>query len=606
MSLRGSEIMWLLGAGASVAAGVPSADGLMWRLRCVLMATRRRLPIDQLNPADPLVRDAVTRWLEDTADLPSVGDPDEYALLFDAAWSTVADRRRWLEPFLEQAEPSFGHLVLAALSAAGRVRLVWSTNFDRCVEDAHARLAGRTGALTVATCESPASASVALDALREERFPLFVKLHGDYQSQRLKNTVGELADQDARLRQCLERAGQSRGLVVCGYSGRDASVMDAVEAVLNGPTPYPAGLYWCVRPGESPSPRVASLLHQAADRSVTAGLLEVPTFDELLGMVGDVLGIPQEFGAILDAARPARRTPFARSRGPRPGWPALRCNALPVLALPRNCRLWAISDPYGGREVREKAASAGEPPPLVALRRREGLAGFGPDEAFRKVFDGWALGEPDIAPLRSLRHSAEHGLILDALSLALARGKPLRRERLRREWWLVIDSSHEEPPDGPPSDHEPGYAALRSAITRPLTGVLTSGAGVHFAEPVWFAEAVRLRLEVLDDQPWLVFEPRVWLSRLPDDADGQQREARAIWRRERTERRWNRAAAAILAAWAQLLGGTGPNGPDRASISAFGLTGSEDDPGVDATFEFGLITGYTRGGPVSKQARVSS
>jgi hypothetical protein len=44
MSLRGAEIMWLLGAGASVAAGVPSADGLMWRLRCLLMATRRRLP----------------------------------------------------------------------------------------------------------------------------------------------------------------------------------------------------------------------------------------------------------------------------------------------------------------------------------------------------------------------------------------------------------------------------------------------------------------------------------------------------------------------------------------------------------------------------------
>ncbi|HUY48519.1 MAG TPA: hypothetical protein VMV92_22835 [Streptosporangiaceae bacterium] len=45
----------------------------------------------QLNPADPLVHDAVTRWLEDTADLPSAGDPDEYALLFDAAWRTAAD-----------------------------------------------------------------------------------------------------------------------------------------------------------------------------------------------------------------------------------------------------------------------------------------------------------------------------------------------------------------------------------------------------------------------------------------------------------------------------------------------------------------------------------
>lgn len=606
MSLRGAEIMWLLGAGASVAAGVPSADGLMWRLRCLLMATRRRMPIDQLSAADPLVRDAVSRWLEDTDDLPLVGDPDEYALLFDAAWATAADRRRWLEPFLEQAEPSFGHLVMAALSAAGRLRVVWSTNFDRCVEDAHARLAGRTGALTVATCESPESASVALDALREERFPLYVKLHGDYQSQRLKNTTGELANQDARLRECLQRAGQDRGLAVCGYSGRDASVMEAIEAVLDGPTPYPAGLYWCVRPGESPSPGVASLLRQAADRGVTAGTLEVPTFDELLGMIGDVLGIPQEFRAIIDAARPQRRTPFTRSRGPVPGWPALRCNALPLLALPRTCRLWPVADSCGGREVREKVASAGEPPPLVALRRREGLAGFGPDEAFRKVFDGCVLGEPDVAPLRSLRHSAEHGLILDALSLALARGKPLRRERVRREWWLVVDGSHEVPPGSPPGGHEPGLAALRAAIAGPLAGALTSVADVHFAEPARFAEAVRLRLEMLDDQAWLVFEPRVWLSRPPDDADIRQKEARAMWRRERTEHRWNRVAAAILDAWAQLLGGAGPNGSGRASISAFGLPGAEDDPGVDAAFELGLITGYTRRGPAPRRPRAGS
>ena len=50
MSLRGAEIMWLLGAGASVAAGVPSADGLMWLAVAVLaMATRRRLPIEAIQ-----------------------------------------------------------------------------------------------------------------------------------------------------------------------------------------------------------------------------------------------------------------------------------------------------------------------------------------------------------------------------------------------------------------------------------------------------------------------------------------------------------------------------------------------------------------------------
>jgi hypothetical protein len=102
-------------------------------------------------------------------------------------------------------------------------------------------------------------------------------------------------------------------------------------------------------------------------------------------------------------------------------------------------------------------------------------------------------------------------LILNALALALARGRPLRRERVRGDWWLVVEA---EPPGGSPGDREPSIAALKSAIARPLTGVLTSASGVHFTETVRFAEAIRLRLEILDNQPWLVFEPRVWLSKL--------------------------------------------------------------------------------------------
>lgn len=78
-----------------------------------------------------------------------------------------------------------------------------------------------------------------------------IKLHGDFRSRRLKNTADELREQDARLRELLVSASGRSGLIVVGYSGRDDSIMDALEAALDQPAPFPSGLFWLSR-WESP------------------------------------------------------------------------------------------------------------------------------------------------------------------------------------------------------------------------------------------------------------------------------------------------------------------------------------------------------------------
>ena len=92
--------------------------------------------------------------------------------------------RRW-----PVQKPSYGHLALATLMHANRTRLVWTTNFDAMVADACAKVYGTTGSLTNVALDAP---ELGEQAIREDRWPVEVKQHGDFHSRRLKNTAEEL------------------------------------------------------------------------------------------------------------------------------------------------------------------------------------------------------------------------------------------------------------------------------------------------------------------------------------------------------------------------------------------------------------------------------
>lgn len=78
-----------------------------------------------------------------------------------------------------------------------------------------------------AVVEHPSRARV---AFQSQRWPMAVKLHGDFRERRLMITEQELREQDADLRRFVTNASRTFGIVVCGYSGRDASVMEMFHA----------------------------------------------------------------------------------------------------------------------------------------------------------------------------------------------------------------------------------------------------------------------------------------------------------------------------------------------------------------------------------------
>lgn len=374
-SMRSGRLMWFLGAGASASAGIPTAWHMIWEFKQRLYVTQNRVPTASVSDlSNPAIRAQLQLHIDSAGNLPLADDPDEYSRLFEAVFPSEDDRRAYIDSKITGAQPSYGHVALATLMHAQFTRLVWTTNFDPLIADACARVFGGTGHLTTGSLDAP---DLPLQAIQNDRWPVEVKLHGDFRSRRLKNTDDELREQDARLRATLVDCCRRFGLGVVGYSGRDDSVMDALAHALECDTPFPNGLFWFHRRGGRPMPRVVSLLQTAARSNVEAALVEVESFDELLR---DLVRVVENVDSseLDNFARDRRRwTPSPQNRG-KSGWPVIRMNAIEVVQRPTQCRRVECS--VGGtKEVREAIESAGVD--VLAIRSRAGVLAFGSDAA---------------------------------------------------------------------------------------------------------------------------------------------------------------------------------------------------------------------------------
>ena len=205
----------LLGSGISVGSGVPSG----WEVTLSLIKRLARLHGEDVGD-DPVA------WYRGRVG----GDPDYSEVLAELA-PTSADRRnllsRYFEPTDEEREqglklPTEAHRAVARLVAAGFVRVVVTTNFDRLLE----------GALSDAGVQASVVSSAAHAAgampIAHSRCTI-IKVHGDYLSPDLKNTVDELAGYDPSIDRLLDEVFDQYGLIVCGWSGKwDTALRNAI------------------------------------------------------------------------------------------------------------------------------------------------------------------------------------------------------------------------------------------------------------------------------------------------------------------------------------------------------------------------------------------
>jgi len=557
-SLRGPSLMWFLGAGASASAGIPTAGDMIWEFKQQLFISQRRIsPQAVADLSNPAVRARLQSHVDASGSLPPAGAPDEYAALFEAVYPAEQDRRSYLDAKVSGAKPSHGHLALATLMRAQRARLVWTTNVDSMVADGCAKVYDATGKLTTVTLDAP---DLAAQLIGEERWPIEVKLHGDFRSRRLKNTSDELLEQDVRLRQLLIDSCRRFGLVVVGYSGRDASIMDALEKALDRAGAFPAGLFWLHRRQDPLLPRVGRLLTRAAGANVEAALVPVENFDEALRDLIRVSGDLDTTALDAFGGERLRRTGAPRPSG-RTEWPVVRLNALPVVCVPNVCRR-VVCQIGGYAEIREAVRVAGAD--LLVARRRAGVLVYGSDADAHAVFDPYGVTEFDLHTIetRRLRYdSAERGLLRNALSRALARERGLDLSRRGR-----VDLLAPSDPSAP--------------VWAPLQGLVGSLSGTVAGHPeLHWREGIGIRLGWADDRLWLLVEPRSVF----DGLLAGNKAAASDFGRERTVKRYNQALNDLIAFWAALLPG------DGGDLRALGV-----GDGVDAVFRLGSVTAFSR------------
>lgn len=272
---RGTSHALLLGAGASITSGVPSAAGCIWEWKRSIFLTRNPgLEAQFAELSLPAVRSKIQRWLDAQKTYPVDEAPEEYGVYIQACFPIADDRRAFFQEKVRQAVPHIGYRLAVKLAEAGVVQSVWTPNFDGLT----AKAAAQSSSIT--------AIEVGIDC--QERLPrkpkrhelTCVSLHGDYRYDSLKNTPRELQDQESLLRAAFIDQLKDVPLLVAGYSGRDASLMAALE---EGYRQLGTGvLYWCgFGDGDMP-PTVRRLLEVARSHGRSAYYVPSGGFDDLM------------------------------------------------------------------------------------------------------------------------------------------------------------------------------------------------------------------------------------------------------------------------------------------------------------------------------------
>jgi hypothetical protein len=537
-SARPQNFAWFLGAGASATAGLPTATDVIWDLKRRFYRREENQDISRQDMQNEPVRARIQAFMESRG-FPELWAADEYTAYFEKIFGDDKERqRRYLKAILseEHVTLSVGSRVFGAMIASGMCRVTFTTNFDSVVEKAVAEVAGQS--LSAYHLEGSSAAN---QALNNEEYPLYCKLHGDFRYDSLKNLSADLATQNAALSDCLVNAGNRFGFIVAGYSGRDLSVMELLDKVLETNNPFPHGLFWTGLKGSPIRPAVEELLARARARSVNAKYVPIETFDALLLRLWRNLDDkPAKFDAQV---RKLTATPVAIPLPPTgQGKPILRLNALPLLSTPAQCLQLSFKTPKDWEYIRRaQIASRGN----LILTRGENILCWGARDQVKAAFGDDLISAVDHDmpdDICSPGNLYIKGFVEEALCRAMSRNKPLL-PRVSRSSALLISNAT--------LDTQTALAPLTKilgATVGEVAGLIAPATPEHpRAEKVTWAEALRISIDSKNGQLWLLLDPDVWIwpPRARKDATS--------FLDKRRGGRFNKEYNNLLDAWVQVI-----------------------------------------------------
>ena len=563
---RTFRIMWLLGAGASRACGIKTAEDMIWDFKARLYRSSKKVPASIVRDlSDPRVRDTLQQFFDEQGDSPALGRENEYSYYFQKTYPENQDRRTYLDQLITKAKPSFGHKALAHLMQEDLCRIVWTTNFDRVFEDAVSNVLGTQSMMTVGDLGEPYKVK---RSYTEQQWPIYAKLHGDFHSDLLKNTSEEIAEQDVQMRKVFMEACRNWGLIVTGYSGRDSSILEVLDEAICEGSSFPNGLFWFIREQDKPYEGVVQLIKKAQAQGVDADFVAVGSFDELLMDI--VRYLPQAEKLVVELGEREKLVPRKINLTNRKVFePFVRTNAFPVVEYPKTCRLITVTRDIGNtKKIKEALASANSN--LLASRIKKGLLMFGDDGEIKRVFENYGIERTDTHGILSERlvfESGERSLLRDALFKALETHCGLKIENDGPRHIIYASQTARTA--------EFGFERLAKA-TGQIHGVIPD------TDIVW-VEACSLRLDYRMENLWLLIQPFVHIDVPENVAEDLLMTAREFVR-ERRARRYNRKSNDIWDGWVFALFG------EARSPVGIGIDGGT---GIGARFEISPITAFS-------------
>lgn len=572
---RPQAFAWFLGAGASRTSGLPTAMDIIWDLKRRYYCKEENEEVTRQEAQIEAVRSRIQSYMLSRG-FPEEWAPEEYTTYFEKIFGSDKERqRKYLSGILSegQASLSVGNRVLGAFLSSELTRAVFTTNFDSILEKAVAEVSGNS--LSAYHIEGSRSAT---NAINNEEFPIYCKLHGDFRYDSVKNLEDDLRVQDKELAACMKIASSRFGFIVAGYSGRDASIMALFREALDGQNPFPHGLYWTGIKGSAAPKEVEDLLESSRSKGVTAQYVEIETFDAL--MLRLWRNTPNKR---VDLDKKVRKSQIASVSIPLPNTgsirPILRLNALPVTSIPSTCYSLTFGSTKQWSDIKEAQRNAKG---KLVLTKGEQVLCWGNEADIKAQFKD--IKTLELCEFKDQLETLEDnlhlkGFVEEALSKALVIGKPLLTRTLGQKSYVIADTHAEDK-----SGFNALITAAGDAAFGKIPGLFAPADEFHKeSEQAFWAEAAKISLDAKDGKFWLLVEPDIWIWPLR-----ARRHATDFLDRRRADR-LNKKYNDLLDAWVHLILGTEARNT-TITITSFASNSGHGNP----SFSIGTRTAFSQ------------
>jgi hypothetical protein len=271
--------VFLLGAGASVTSGIPVAAEVV-----SLAAKWAYARQHGKDPDDPrITRSDWYPWL--LAAQPWFKEDVPQATLFPYAVESLLQPQKvrkdfWIKILNPDVPISIGYLRLVELMHLKKITNVLTTNFDECITKARNQT-NRPHHIDIIKTPSDYTKISSTPP-----YPSAIYLHGAVENYTDKNVIDEVDNMDEVFIQQLLPLLKDYPLIVIGYRGYEASIMQHLlinnaEKLFN----FKNGIYWCIRKGEKPEDATDYVKTLSAAIGSNFQFVEIESFDHLFDKV---------------------------------------------------------------------------------------------------------------------------------------------------------------------------------------------------------------------------------------------------------------------------------------------------------------------------------